>query len=56
MDAQLCTTTLEGILLPFLEERTPGGHGFMQDNDPKHTSRHAQMFYSSQESTVGKLT
>ena len=37
---------LEIGLLPFLETYYPDGHRFQQDNDPKHTSRHAQWWYS----------
>ena len=35
---------LDSTLLSFLEEVYPDGHKFMQDNDPKHTSRHTKLF------------
>ena len=44
MDAVLFTSILEGTLLPFLRERYPDGHKFMQDND---TSNYAKYFITA---------
>ena len=44
MNASLFTSILEPTLLPFIDEEYSEGHKFMQDNDPKHTSRHAGSF------------
>ena len=45
IDANLYIQILEQTLVPFLEQVYPNGYRFMQDNDPKHTSRTAQQFF-----------
>ena len=42
MKKELYTNILDATLLPFIRDAWPDGHKFMQDNDPKHTLKHAQ--------------
>lgn len=45
MDAVLYISILRQTLLPFIQSVYPLGHKFMQDNDPKHTSRLGKQFF-----------
>ena len=47
MDAALYVKIIETTLLPFLAQKFPLGHRFMQDNDPKHTSGLATSFFEA---------
>ena len=46
MDAELYCQILEEYLVPFIQSVYPHNHRLMQDNDPKHTSRRAQAFFT----------
>ena len=44
MNAPLYTNIVQSTLVPFVRDVFPDHHQFMQDNHPKHTSRHAQYY------------
>ena len=43
------TSILQEYLVLFIRDVYPDGHKFIQDNDSKHTSRHAQAFFTENE-------
>ena len=54
MNAPVYIDILEQTLLPFVREVYPDSHRFMQDNDPKHTSKKGQEFLSTNKITWWK--
>ena len=48
MTAEGYIQLLRESLLPFSRNVYPDGHCLMQDNDPKHTSRRAQVFFDEE--------
>ena len=47
MDTASYIQILQSNLVPFISSHFSSGHCFMQDNDPKHTSRKAKDFFCS---------
>ena len=48
MDAEFYTQILQQYLVPFIGDKfSDGTHRFMQDNDPKHMSRTARIFFEA---------
>ena len=48
MYADFYVSILRTHLLPFIRNTFPESHRFMQDNDPKHTSRLAKVFFETE--------
>lgn len=46
MNAELYIQILENTLVPFIKRKYGPNHRFMQDNDPKHTSRKAKNYFA----------
>ena len=46
MNATRYAVILENGLLPFIEQKYARGHRLQQDNDPKHTSKFIESFFS----------
>ena len=47
INALLYTNILDRTLVPFLKDVFADHHRFMQDSNPKHTSKHAQTFQAN---------
>lgn len=48
MNADFYVSILQTRLLPFISDTYPDSHRFMQDNDPKHTSRAVKTFFENE--------
>ena len=48
MDRVMYVNILREYLVPFIHKYYPDGHRFIQDNDPKHTSKFAKRWMESQ--------
>ena len=54
MDATVYVDILEKTLLPFIEAVYPDSFRFMQDNDPKHTSKLGQQFLKDNKEDINR--
>ena len=48
MDATIYITILQAGLLPFIHDKYQESRRFIQDNDPKHTSKKAAAFFEQE--------
>ena len=49
MDANLYVNILDEFLVPFIRQIYPHDHRFMQDNDPKYTTRRNKEIFEKEE-------